>query len=405
MDTRLILQILLGVIIALIVVVGVLMIVALTGDADTVILPEVAEEEEDEERVNPWAGQGDAAVALVKGLRIKSDPGVEEEREEWTAGALVQNQEFIEDKLKIESGEPHGWDSEWWGETRFGPSFFLVRYAFVDESVTIGPSWLVDLRSRDVVPKNVLAEVVTDPEQGVESDYFDQAHQVVSAIINHRFPAGVNLGGALLLYFEGREEAGDEDRVVGWTVDHSRGQLFRAYFQWTDDEELVYAEFEFDFEEHALRPANLQAHEIMRVGEAFEPTERVEIMPASYDPDEPIAANRWQGGAREQCRRRQHRDGCAALAAILEQADLVETLEWTLTKNAGSASEFENCQKERECRWEPESLDDGIYRVHYVYNLGDEEQKISWDVHVDDDRIEPVDPVGELAHRAVRPRG
>lgn len=404
MDTRLILQIVLGVIVALILVVGVLMIIALTGDADTVILADVVEEDEEEETVNPWAGQGDAAIALVRGLRVQSDPGVDEENDGWTAGTLVENQEFVEDKLKITSGEPDGWESEWWGETKYGPSFFRVRHAFVDEGVSVGPSWLVDLRTRDVVPKNVLAQVVTDPEEGVESDYFDQAHQVVSAIINHRFPAGINLGGALLLYFEGREEAGDEDRVVGWTVDHSRGELFRAYFQWTDDDELVYAEFEFDFEEHALRPANLQANEIMQVGEAFESMDRVEIMPASYDPDELVAANRWQGGARQQCQRAQHRDGCAALAAILEQADLVETLEWTLTTHAESASAFEACQEARECRWEPESRDDGVYRVHYVYNLGEEEQKISWDVHVDDERIDPVDPVGELAHRAVRPR-
>ncbi len=403
MDARLALQIVLGLVVVLIVVVGVLIVITVTGDAETVIVEHVAEDEDVEEE-NPWARQGDAAIALVERLSVKSDPGVETDVDELTAGELVQQQDFVEEKLKISSGEASGWDAEWWGETEYGPSYFMVRYGFVDQSVTIGPSWLVDLRTQQVVPKNVLAEVVTDPEQGVESDYFDQANQVVSAIVNHRFPAGINLGGAILLYFEGRDEAGDEDRVLGWTVDHSRGELFRTYFQWTDDEELVYAEFEFDFNEHALRPANLQAHEIMQVGEAFEPLDRVQIMPESYDPEEAVPSQRWQGAARRQCRNPRHRDGCKALATVLDNEALVETLEWTLTTHSESASAFEECQENRECRWEPEEHDDDIYRVHYVYDVGDGEEKISWDVHLEEERLEPVDPVSDVAFRAIRPR-
>ena len=403
MDSRLILQIILGVIVVLIVVVGVLLIIAVTGDAETIIVEEVSEPEAREVE-NPWARQGDAALALVKRLAVSGDPGLAEERDQWTVGELVEQEEFVAERLKITSGVPKGWETEWWGETRFGPSFFRIRYALEDESVMVGPTWLVDLRTQKVVPKNVLAEVVTNPSAGVESDYYDQTNQVVSAIVNHRFPTGINLGGALLLYFEGREQSGDADRVLGWTVDHARGELFRAYFQWTDDDQRQYAEFEFNFDERALRPANLQAHEIMRVGEAFEAVERVRIMPGSYDPSELIPAQRWQGGARRQCQRARHRDGCAALATVLDNEALVETLEWTLTGSAGSASSFEECQAERECRWEPDEIEDRVYRVQYIYNLGEGEQKISWDIHLADDRIEPVDPMSELALRAVRPR-
>ncbi len=408
MDTRLILQIVLGVIVALIVVVGILIVITLTSEAETIIVEQLAETTKVEVE-NPWAGQGDAAIALVRRARVKSDPGVSGS-ERWTVGELVENEEFIRSKLKIGSAEPTGWEVDWWGETRYGPSFYRVRYGLVDAGITVGPTWLVNLVSQEVVPKNVLAEVVVDPERGVESDYFDQSRQVVSAMINHRFPAGINLGGALLSYFERRVEADEEDEVLGWTVYHTRGQLFRAYFQWTDGQERTYAEFEFDFDERALRPVNLQASEIMRIGESFEPTDRVSIMPQSYDPDELIPANRWQGPARRSCRQRSNRNTCQALATILDNGGLIETLEWTLTQSADSADAFRRCQTPQEgenrprCRWAANEQSDNVYRVDYVYDLGDGEERISWDINLSDETVEPVDYFSELAYRAVYPR-
>lgn len=411
MDTRLILQIVLGIIVALILVMGVVLLFAFLQDADTVVVDQVAEEEVDEEQESPWAGQGDAAIAVVQRQEVESDPDVDV-GDEATIGELIESEEFVEKTLNLTAVEPDGWDVEWWGETRFGPSYYLVRYNFVDENVVIGPAWLVELRSQKVVPKNVLAEVTTDPEAGVDSEYYDQAQQVVSAMINHRFPTGLNLGGALLLYFEDHVDTADEDEVLGWTVDHSRQQLFEAYFQWTVDGEPVYATFEFDFEEHALRPANLQANEIMRVGEDFGAVDRVSIMPAMYDPDEPVASRRWQGPARNQCRQRAHRDGCEALATILDESELIETLEWTLTTHADSADAFADCQEVQEgqrrpeCRWEPNEHDerDDVYRVEYLYDIGEGEQTIAWNVDLDAERIEPLDPISEVAYRAVRPR-
>lgn len=411
MDTRLILQIILGLIVVLIAVMGVVMLIALTGDAETVVVPEAIEEEQ-EEQLNPWAELGDTAISFVKPMEVQSDPGIEGDGDNWTVGELVEDPEFVEDVLGLTAAEPRGWEAEWWDETRFGSSFFRVRYAFVDEGVTVGPTWLVDVHQnhQEVAPKNVLARVVNDPEQGMESEYYDQENQVVSAMINHRFPADINLGGALLMYFEQRDDAADDDEVLGWTVNHSYGTVFEAYFQWTDDAEHVYAAFEYDYEDQALRPANLQANEIMAIGEEFEPVERVDVYPGMYDPDEPVARNRWQGPARRQCRQSRHRDACDALATILDEGDMLETLEWTLTEDDESAEAYERCKEVVEegeppaCRWLRSHQGDRRYRIRHVYDLGDGEGEIAWDVDLDEETITPVDPVSELAYRAVRPR-
>lgn len=412
MDTRLILQIALGVIIVLIVVVGGITIFALTRDAETVIMQELAEESTSaRERRNPWADQGDVAIAMVSRLSVSGDPGVEIDGN-VNVGALLENEQFVAERLKITTGEPQGWSAEWWGETRFGPTFYLVRYGFLDENVIIGPTWLVNLErnSQRAVPKNVLAEVATNPSRGMRSDYYDQARQVVAAMTNHTFPSRINLGGALLRYFDGREAEGDDDRVVGWTVDHNREELFRAYFQWTEGGTHTYAQFEFDFDQRALRPVNLQAHEIMRIGEEFEPFEKVSIMPRTYDPSVLRPDHRWQGAARRQCTSRQHRNPCRALATILDDGELIETLEWMLTTDENSAAAFEQCQQVQDgqrrpnCQWRPEEQEDGSFRVRYLYKLGDEEEEIAWDVYLSEERVVPVDQVAELAYRAVHAR-
>ncbi|MFU8804505.1 MAG: hypothetical protein ACNA8W_11895 [Bradymonadaceae bacterium] len=409
MDTRRILQIVLAAILTLVVVVGALMIYTLTRDADTVIVQKVVRPTDEVlARSNPWADQGDAAIALVKRVRLKSPVEApkrgQPEEEPTTVGEILENEEFVKDKLKITNAQVVGWQSTWWGETRFGPSYFLVRHSFADESILVGPTWLVDIRSQKVVAKNVLANVVSDPQQGIKSDYYDKAQQVVSAITNHRFTSEINLAGALLLYFEQTSEGEEEDTILGWTIDHERGNLFRAYFQWVEEGEQTYAEFEFDFDARALRPINLQAAQIMRVGEDFETTERVSIMPGSYDPKERVAARRWLGDTRRVCRSAQHRDGCRALAALLDQSELIESLEWLLTAQANTAEEFEECKQARKCRWNPEPTGDKTYRVNYIYNLGKSEQTITWEVVLGKDEVKPVDRVSELAYRAIHSR-
>ncbi len=414
MDTRLMLQIALGVIITLIVVMGTWMIIVLTQDAETVIVESPVEDEAEEEE-SPWADLGEVAIDLVKGQAVESEPGVGEQGRSWTLEELMESDEFIDEGLGLGQAQRKGWEAQWWDETRFGPSFYRVRYTMVDEGVELGPTWVVDVDSqaREVAPKNVWAQVAMDPEGADDMDYFDQTDQVVAAIANHRFPTGLNLGGAILLYFEGDEARADD--VLGWTVNHHYGEIFEAYFQWREGETLRYGRFEFDYDDRALRPANLLANEIMGVGEAFEAMDRVSIMPGMYDPDVLRPDQRWQGAARRQCRQEAHRDGCEALATILDQGELVETLEWLMTTEADRARDFEACQEAVQCRWLPSRDDGDRYRVSYAYNLNWEDyeddeaaqeaaERISWIVDLDSGEVSAEDDLAELALRAVESR-
>ncbi|MFP4596993.1 MAG: hypothetical protein ACLFVJ_02000 [Persicimonas sp.] len=435
MDTRLILQITLGLIGALILVVGGLLILELTRDAETQVIERVVEREQDtKEKENPWASEDnrEAAISLVKRKKV-AESDTEEDDEPTRISEMLDDEKFIEDKLKITSGEAAGWEAFWWGETKYGPQFYLVRYAFEDANIRVGPAWLVDLKEQKVVPKNVLATVAENPQDGVKSDYYDKAEQVVAAITNHRFESGVNLGGALLLYFSQRTGDTDDDTILGWTIDHDRGNKFDAYFQWVEEGEPTYAEFKFDYDRKALRAVNLQAADIMRAGEEFEQTEQVDIMPRSYDPDQ----KRWLGPAAKQCAQPRHRSRCKALASVLKESELVESLEWLLTAQANTPKDFERCKKRRNCRFMPERRDDDNYRILYVFNLekedefnhkdpdikwacehslkadkerekdkawGENGQCVAWDVNSKTGEITPVGETSTVAYRAVRPR-
>lgn len=416
METRTILQIALGVIILAIGGMTALLVYSMKKGPERVVVKEVIQEgAEKVEKRNPWADQGDAAIQLVKSLKVTPPLNPEEEAKKKkkrskdeeevviTVGKILEDETFIKDRLKI-TGEPVGWTVQWWGETKHGPTYYLVRYELKDANILLGPEWLVDLKARKIVAKNLPALVTENPSKGMESEYYDKKQQIVSAIANHRFDNGMSLAGALLLYFEQRsDETSEDDTIVGWTIDHETGNLFKAYFQWVENQEPTYAEFEFDYDKKALKPVNLQAANIMRVGEAFDRA-RVSIMPAQYDPSAKRASQRWKGGARKACAKRAARARCKALATILDEAEVVESLEWLLTARANAPEDFENCKEERQCSWIPESKGEGVYNVKYSYNLGSREGNVSWDVNLKSSDISPTDRISQLAYSVIRPR-
>lgn len=420
METRTILQIILAVIVLSVMGLGGFLVYEFTKEAETTVVKEIIEvDPETAEYVNPWSVQGDAAISLVKRVRVtpplfpepeeekdkkkakKKSDDEEEEEELPTLGEVLENPDFIKKTLKI-SGEPLGWRATWWGETKFGPSYFLVRNSFKDADIVVGPSWLVDLKTQKVVPKNLPARVAENPKQGMSSEYYDKKKQIVSAIANHRFEGGMSLAGALLVYFE-RKKSAEGDTIEGWTIDHDRGNLFKAYFQWVEDGAPTYAEFEFDFDAKALKPVNLQAANIMRVGEDFD-RERVSIMPSTYDPKASSASNRWKGPSRKACRKPSNRDRCKALATILDEGEVIESLEWLLTARSEGKAEFEDCKSARECSWRPEPGEEK-YKIRYVYKLGEGAQRtVSWEVNLKSGEITPNDRISGLAFSAIRPR-
>ncbi len=424
METRSILQIVLGGIIALILGLGGFIVYELTRVADKVVVKTIVEPDV-VERINPWADKGSAAIALVKRMTVtppldpvafkkaeeeaKSKRGRkkkhEAEAEEVvpvTYDEAVTNPEFQKEQLQI-SGEPVGWEAVWWDETKYGPHFFLVRYGYKDGGVHIGPQWVVDLKNQKVAAKNLSAMVVENPTKGMESDYYGKKQVVVSAISAHRFPSGINLAGALLLYFEQRADSDQADTVIGWSIDHDRGNIFRAYFQWLENKEPVYAEFEFDFDRKALKPINLQAANLMNVGDDFE-RQRVSIMPMTYNASASVASQRWTGGARKSCKQPKNAPGCGALAAVLDETEIIESLEWLLTTRANTAEEFEECKQARKCRWMPSPTSDGQFNVKYVYELKGKEQSVSWDIDLKTKEVKPADRVSGLALSVIRAR-
>ena len=81
MDSRLILQIVLGVVSVLILLVGGLIVYQLTRDASTQVVEKVVEaDDQKEEPKNPWSLKGDAAVSLVK--RVEVETGEDEDEKE-----------------------------------------------------------------------------------------------------------------------------------------------------------------------------------------------------------------------------------------------------------------------------------------------------------------------------------
>lgn len=442
MDSRLALQITLGVLVALILGVAGLIIYELRPAADAQVVEKVIHEEaEHNVEPNPWASEANrqAAINLVKRKTVKMEANKDSKKSGEEQGAptrvedLMNDAEFVQKKLKLTNTEPVGWSAQWWGDTKFGPQYYLVRYEFKDAYIGVGPTWLVDLKTQKVVAKNVLAQVALDPGKGVESGYYDKAAQVVSAVTNHRFDSGVNLGGALLLYFAENVSKSEQDTILGWTITHDRGNKFDAYFQWMENGEPTYAHFVFDYDRKALRSVNLQAADIMRAGEAVTHTQAVDIMPASYD----AAKRAWVGPAKKASTQRATRARFKALASVLNESELVESFQWLLTGLGTKPEDLERCREKHNCRFMPQQKDRDTYRIIYVYNVDrersfdpktpenewaceyslnvkDEEKQVegwasksqcvAWDVNVKTDTITPIGLTSTLAYRAIHPR-
>ena len=420
METRTLLQVVLGIIFSAVAVIGVLIVYELTRSPETTIIQKTFQQETDQEEVekNKWEDRQKEAVDLVEETKLGelSEKGreifeLEEEDEPPTIGEALENQRFVTDLLKIEGPKRSGWEAEWWGETKYGAHFYLVRHGFEDGEITVGPTWLVSLKDEKVVPKNIEARVATNPEQAVDSEYYDKADEVVSAMIKHTFESGVSLAGTLLVYFEQRAENKEDDTIIGWTIQHDRENLFKAYFQWKEGNQPTYAEFEFDYERKALKAVNLHAGNIMRVGESFEEREPVNILPSSFDPEANRPSEQWTGRAAKAYEREKYRDRFRALGTVLNDDDLVSALEWLLTAQAKTAEDFEKCREPQDgskpkCRWKPEEQEEELYRVTYLYDLGGGDKKIKFDVHLDEEEhpIKPVGRVSTLAYRVVNPR-
>lgn len=420
METRTILQIILGFIVVLVLALGAYILYTFTKKAETIVVTKIIKDEGQKvEKKNPWEDKGSAAITIVKRQQIKvpASPSEEEKKdrkkkskdepaeETVSLGELLTREDFVTKTLKMPSGSKPKWSAEWWGETKYGPSFFLVSFSVKDANISVGPEWLVDLKKAKIVPKNVLARVAQQPVKGKQDEYYDKHQQVVSALASHRFESKLNLAGALLVYFEQREEVKEGDKILGWTIEHDRGSLFKAYFQWIEAGEPTYAEFEFDYSRKALKASNLQAANVMRIGEDFDKKDRPQIRPASYDP-EAKPGKRWTGGARKACKSTKAKNKCAALAQMFQQREIVEALEWLLSAQVEDADQFEMCKRKRRCKWGSKRTDKNTYQVSYIFDLKNsgKPKRVSWNVDLKNGKIVPQDRRSQASYKAIYPR-
>ncbi|MEL6180813.1 MAG: hypothetical protein AAFS10_17760 [Myxococcota bacterium] len=385
---------------------------------------------DEKKKKGKWEDKEDNAIALVLETMIPNPaakkprpkkrygPPPEELPAKITLKELV-DRKFFEKTFKLDKLGHVGW------EARFlKRSYYFVTYAHRDELVNVGPTWLVDVKRNRVIAKNAMAEAAMNPSKTDAQEFFEHEQQVVSAISNHRFQTGgISLGGSMLIYFSKLAEKTSmtdkdtEDKILGWTIAHHYGDIYQAYFQWTESGESTYAEFEFNYAEKALRSKNLQAANLMQFGQDFEATERVSILPLSYNPDATRASDRWTGSARRACTSPTHRTRCRVMAKIYQNRELIEAVEWLLTSTAKTAADFESCKKNRHCCWKASEADDGTYRVVYGYDLDAEPSKpagacsaadgkttVSWFVNPKSNAIVPENSLSDMAYRAVRPR-
>ena len=367
-----------------------------------------------------WEGMEKRAIKMVKALQV-TDPEAfarkkkkqkKEDVEKISVEKLAQSGLF-EEKFKL-AGLGEG---EW--EARYlKGAFYFVSFQYTERLISLGPTWLVDVQNKRVLPKNIMARAAMDPEAPGVQKFFERERQVIGAIANHSFESGVKLGGIMLIHFsklktptvadEKQGEDGEEvgNRIIGWTVVHDYGKTYRAYFQWIESGEPTYADFEFDHAKKALRARNLQAANFMNLGSGFQDTERARIMPSTYNPEASRGKDLWTGPSRDRCRDKNFRRQCDAMAKVLGDRSQMEAVEWLLTVEAKGKDAFDLCKKDLRCKWSASTSDDNLYQISYIYNLSETEgeQKVSWGVDLKKNAIIPKDRISEMAFFTVHPR-
>lgn len=416
MTRRQILYMVLSFIVTILLLLALVAILILAQKPDVQIVwkeNKAAEQAEEQKRKGKWEGKEKTAIALVKNFQVPAPPDKDapKGRTRKEEPALITLKElsesrFFEDTFQLGAMKREGWQARY-----IKDAYYFVSWRYRDELVSTGPTWLVDVKNNKVMPKDAMAAAALNPAGANAREQAKVEQQIISSITNHTFDSGLNLGGVMLIHFSNLLEKQKEGALLGWTVVHEYDDIYRAYFQWLDNGEITYAEFEFDYGDKALRGRNLQAANLMQIGQSFEKTERVQILPTTYNPEAPKPADRWTGPSRAACVKPDNKDRCDALAAILQDRELISALEWLLTATVESPEQLEQCKESRACLWKPEKLDAGGYRIHYVYNLDPasdptKEQTVTWDIDLKakPPRITPQGRLSEMAYRAVHTR-
>lgn len=357
----------------------------------------------------------------------------EDVEKEYTTIQELVSSNFLEEKLDMSFLERGNWralhlETDKKDENNDDP-FYEVYLDYIDGEVKIGPVWIVNVETGEIVPRNEMAEIFELTPDNVEKieELRSRPERVVRAITNHKFESGIELGGVILQHFVSQQQqkqannkkkkkkkekgkAGSgESRIVGWTVNHDFRDKYNAYFQWIEDGEPRVAQFRFDWGEQRLEPRGLNAIDLMVEGdEKKSKIEPVQIWPEQYENDLNIPRRaRWKAGAcKERADEEQVAKLCNSLATVLEEVDFIESVQWLLTKDEDTNEKFKLCKANRDCTWIPKPPKEkgDPYVIEYKYVIGGKSGKFSFKVDPESGDIEPVDDITRWAYFSVTPR-
>lgn len=380
-----------------------------------------------------WAGNEQTAIDIVKNFQVLSPEYVdafaeskasgkplEMEKSKVTIESLV-NQNFLEKRFNMNFLRKGEWralhldtDSETGGEQIPDPEY-EVYLDYHDESVVVGPVWVVDVEKKVVIPRNDMASVFDRNEFNYSevNENLKRPSSVVRAIISHKFE-GIDLGGVFLLHFIKLTSLPkhSEDQIIGWTVMQDFQDDFLAYFQWKELGEVQVAKFRFNWADKRLEPRGLLASELMSEGESMGSIDPANIYPSEYI-DNPMIPRHERWVKTSACRQPANRVFCTAFARVLEQQEFMRALSWLLTNGKADGSrKVELCKSAKKCRWSPKPAGSDVnpenrpdlFEVDYEYELNGRAQTIRFLVDDKNDKLTPLDKISQWAYWSVMPR-
>ena len=384
--------------------------------------------------LDKFAGKEQEAIEIVKNFAVmnpeyidafmehrKNPKVVLPEADTVTIESLVEKN-FLEDRFNMHFLKKGEWralhldtDMESGAEQTPDPQY-EVYLNYHDESVTVGPVWIVDLETKNVIARNDMARIFTrtiyDCDKVAEN--LERPESVIHAISSHTFSAGIDLGGVFLLHFLKLTSlpGHSEDEIIGWTVMQEFKDDYSAYFQWKEKGENRVAKFAFNWETKRLEPKGLLALDLMAAGENMAPISPVDIYPSAYTNNLNIPrTERWP--KEHACRLREYREICTGLVEVFENQEFVSALEWLLTNGEANASHrIDVCKNEKKCRWifheaekdlNPQGRPELVY-IAYKYAIGEKENTIQFLVDSEKETIEPLDKISRWAYWSVTPR-
>lgn len=330
---------------------------------------------------------------------------------------------YLEERLKMSFLTKLGWRAVHLDtDPEADDPFFEVYLEYVDEKVTIGAVWIVNLETKQMIPRNDLASLFEITPRNFDSvqKKINRPDEVVMCMTNNLFDSGIELGALLLLRFmehyrelpkedrqsctskedcvassggtcyktaDRKEGTCSPDRIIGWTVNHLMRDEYEAYFQWVEDGEYKQAKWLYTRKgqgsssdtcsDDSFEARGFLTFDLMFEGQAFKlQSEPVDIYPGFYDAEAALtdAMFPWSDDFKKTCETKEYGPLCSAIALVLKETDFVQAIQWLLTSDPVFVENFDACKKPYEegedpyCLWRPKDTEsESVFDISYEY--------------------------------------